>query len=60
MEFVDLAFHGDTAVIFYKTHRTQRFDGTPVDESFETTHTWVREDGQWRVLGGMARLEPKR
>jgi ketosteroid isomerase-like protein len=60
MEFVDLAVHGDTAVIYYRTHRTMRFDGTPVDESFETAHTWVRENGQWRVLGGMARLEPKR
>jgi ketosteroid isomerase-like protein len=60
MQFVDLAYYGDTAVIYYTTHRTQVFDGSPSDEHFETTHTWVREGGHWKVLGGMARTEPKR
>jgi ketosteroid isomerase-like protein len=59
MEFMDIAVHGNTAIIYYKTHRTQRADGTLVDENFETTHTWVREDGHWQVLGGMARLKAK-
>jgi ketosteroid isomerase-like protein len=60
MQFVGIAVHGDTAVIYYTTHRTQHFDGSPADETFETTHTWVRDGGKWRVLGGMARLQPTR
>ncbi|WP_375194339.1 nuclear transport factor 2 family protein [Sphingobium sp.] len=60
MRFTGFAMNGDTAIIYYDTHRTQRSDGTPADERFEVTHTWVREDGQWKVLGGMARATPKR
>jgi len=60
MTFLDLALNGGTAVIYYKTHRTRRADGTPVDEHYEVTHTWVRKDGRWKVLGGMARARPIR
>ena len=60
MSFVDLAFHGDTAVIYYTTFRTQRADGSPARYHFETTHTWVKENGKWHVLGGMARPTPAR
>jgi ketosteroid isomerase-like protein len=60
MTFLDLALNGDTAVIYYKTHRTRRADGTPADEHFEVTHTWVKQAGEWKVLGGMARSRPKR
>ncbi len=55
MELVDFTIHGDTAIIYYRTHRTMRADGTPADDRFDVTHTWVREGGTWRVLGGMAR-----
>lgn len=60
MEFVDFAFAGDSAVIYYQTHRTRMPDGTAVDERFEVTHTWVRRGGAWQVLGGMARPTPVR
>ncbi|HUD28791.1 MAG TPA: DUF4440 domain-containing protein [Novosphingobium sp.] len=60
MTFLDLALNGDTAVVYYKTHRTMRADGTPADEHFEVTHTWVMQDGTWKVLGGMARARPQR
>lgn len=60
MTFLDLALNGDTAVVYYKTHRTMRADGTPADERFEVTHTWVMQDGTWKVLGGMARARPDR
>ncbi|WP_159982009.1 MULTISPECIES: nuclear transport factor 2 family protein [unclassified Novosphingobium] len=60
MTFLDLALNGDTAVVYYKTHRTMRADGTPSDERFEVTHTWVMQDGTWKVLGGMARARPDR
>ncbi len=60
MTFLDLALNGNTAVVYYKTHRTMRADGTPADEHFEVTHTWVMQDGTWKVLGGMARARPDR
>lgn len=60
MIFLDLALNGDNAIIYYKTHRTMLADGTPVDQRYEVTHTWVLEDGEWKVLGGMARARPAR
>jgi hypothetical protein len=58
MTFMDFALSGDTAVIYYRNHMTRRADGAPVDLTYDVTHTWTREDGVWRVVGGMARLEP--
>ena len=60
MTYLDLALNGDTAVIYYKTHRTRLADGSPADQHYEVTHTWVRQDGSWKVLGGMARERPTR
>lgn len=60
MEFVSFALNGDAAVIYYRTHRTRLPNGTSIDERFEVTHSWVREGGQWKVLGGMARAQPNR
>lgn len=60
MEFVDFAMNGDAAVIYYRTHRTRLPNGQPADEHFEVTHSWVRQDGQWKVYGGMARIQPDR
>ncbi|WP_232491462.1 nuclear transport factor 2 family protein [Novosphingobium kaempferiae] len=60
MTFLDLALNGDTAVVYYKTHRTMKADGSLADEHFEVTHTWVMQDGTWKVLGGMARARPQR
>ena len=60
MTFLDMALNGDTAVVYYKTHRTMLADGTPVDQHYEVTHTWIVQDGTWKVLGGMARARPER
>jgi ketosteroid isomerase-like protein len=60
MELLDFTLNGDTAIIYYHTHRTRLADGTPADEWWEATHTWVREGGHWKVLGGMARRAPAR
>src|SRR3546814_20764037 len=60
MTLAGFAMNGDTAGIYYNTHRTRRSDGTPADDRFEVTHTWVREDGVWKVFGGMARAMPPR
>lgn len=60
MHLMGFSRNGDTAVIYYDTHRTRRSDGTPADDRFEVTHTWVREAGVWKVFGGMARATPSR
>jgi len=60
MNFVDFTMHGDTGIIYYKNHRTVKPDGTEVDEVWETIHVWVREGDDWKIVGAMARIEPKR
>jgi Domain of unknown function (DUF4440) len=43
--------HGkDTVMTFYCAKSTE--DGKTVEERL--THTWQRENGQWRIVGGMA------
>lgn len=59
MVYRHMSLSGDTAVIYYATHMTVSADGTPVDRRYHVTHTWVRENGTWRVLGGMARQVEK-
>ena len=29
-------------------------DGEQIKQSFRMTHTWLKEDGQWKILGGMS------
>lgn len=60
MNFVDFTMHGDTGIIYYKNHRTVKPDGTAVDETWETIHVWVRDNGDWKIVGAMARIEPTR
>jgi len=55
MTYRAMALSGDTAVIYYSTHMTVAADGALVDLRYDVTHSWVRENGSWRVLGGMAR-----
>jgi hypothetical protein len=55
MEFMDFTQQDNTAIIYYQTHRTMLMDGTPVDQRFQVTHTWIKVGGKWQVLGGMAR-----
>lgn len=60
MDLVGFVLNGDTAVIYYRTHRTRLPDGAPVDERFEVTHSWIVQDGTWKLMGGMARATPSR
>lgn len=60
MDLVGFVMNGDTAVIYYRTHRTRLPNGAKADEHFEVTHSWVLQDGTWKVMGGMARATPQR
>ena len=56
--FDDLAMHGNTAVIYYNTHRTMLPNGTAVDQRYHICHVWIKdEDGDWKLMGAMGRLE---
>jgi hypothetical protein len=58
MQLVDFTLNGETAIIYYQTHRTMLPDGTPVDEHYDVIHVWVTENGVWKILAGMARATP--
>ena len=60
MELVDFALHGDNAVIYYKTHRTRRPDGSATNEVFENIHVWLRDGADWKLFGAMSRAAPLR
>ncbi|MFL2770532.1 MAG: hypothetical protein ACJZ9F_05950 [Rhodospirillaceae bacterium] len=56
--FNDIAIHGDTAVIYYNTHRTMLPNGEIVDQRFHIAHVWTKDsDEDWKLLGAMGRLE---
>ena len=45
----------NTAVIFYRAHRTVRPEGAVVDEYWDTTHIYAREEGRWRLMSSINR-----
>lgn len=55
LELVDMSLNGNTAVIYYRSHRTRLPTGEPTDEIFEVTHIWVHNGEDWQILGGLAR-----
>ena len=59
MEFGDITFSGNAAVIYYSTHRTRMPTGESVDQRFDIAHVWVREEGVWRLLGALGRIKAK-
>ena len=59
MELADFALSGDTAVIYYHTHRTVMPDGKPTDQRYAICHVWAREDGEWKLIGALGRLKPE-
>ena len=46
---------GNTAVVFTRSHRTVRPDGAVVDEYWDTTHIYAREDGRWQLMSSINR-----
>ncbi len=57
MELADFTMSGDTAVIYYHTHRTVLPNGDPTDQRYAICHVWVREQGVWRLIGAHGRLK---
>ncbi|WP_394728747.1 hypothetical protein [Altererythrobacter sp. GH1-8] len=56
--------NGNTAAAYFTTHRTRLGDGfapegeREVDQYYENIHVWTLENGEWKLIGGMARLLP--
>ncbi len=57
MELADFAMSGNTAVIYYHTHRTISPKGEKVDQRYAICHVWVREAGEWKLIGAHGRLK---
>lgn len=57
MTYKDMALSadGNTAIIYYSTHRTSDPTGKEVDQYFDVSHVWVKEDGEWKLMGSMGR-----
>lgn len=53
--------NGNTALTYFKTHRTRLGQGMgepqdlDVEQWYENIHVWTLENGDWRLIGGMAR-----
>jgi len=55
MELDDFALSGDTAVIYYSTHRTRMPNGDPADQRYAICHVWTHEPEGWKLIGAMGR-----
>ena len=55
MEFGGITFSGNTAVIYYSTHRTRMPTGEEVDQRFHIVHVWAREASGWKLVGALGR-----
>jgi len=46
---------GDVVINYYTLHTLSKDeDGREQRRSVRVTHTWIKEEGQWRLLGGMS------
>ncbi|MEM6682895.1 MAG: hypothetical protein AAF607_11720 [Pseudomonadota bacterium] len=56
--------NGNTAATYFTSHRTRLGKGFAepgarvVDQYYENIHVWTLEEGEWRLISGMARLLP--
>ena len=45
---------GDTAVVYYSVRYVVETQGEEIEDIRRVSHTWVRDDGNWKILGGMS------
>ena len=56
-ESVDV--HGAAAIAFYRAKMSRReVNGKELITTFRMTHTWMKHDGAWKIVGGMSAEEP--
>ena len=50
---------GDTSVVYYwMTYELLDKDGKGPAYTFRITHTWLKDENDWRIIGGMSAPEP--
>jgi ketosteroid isomerase-like protein len=57
---VEVRTTNDTAILTGRLHQKGRYQGRPFDVSLLVTDTWIRVDGDWRLLAGHASVVPAR
>ena len=55
----DIQVRGNIAVNYYRiTYKWLDKDGKGTPRTVRVTHTWLKEDKAWKIIGGMSALEP--
>jgi hypothetical protein len=49
-------FHGDIAIVHYRVDAKIVRQGKEEIVSIRMTHTWLREQEEWRIIGGMSAI----
>lgn len=52
LDEVDVALHGDTAILTGRVHDRATFGGEAFDAWFRTTFVYVRAGDRWRCVAG--------
>jgi len=56
-----ILLRGEFALVHYLVvFETEESDGSSATTSYRITHTWVEENGRWRILGGMSARAERR
>ncbi|MHB8484412.1 MAG: nuclear transport factor 2 family protein [Candidatus Acidiferrales bacterium] len=51
--------HGDAVITFYRaTVSRGNADGSVSTTTYRMTHTWMKKNGQWQIVGGMSAVDP--
>lgn len=52
LEPLSVALCGDVAIAYYRAQECRSKTGE--EHEYRMTHTWKRNDGEWKIIGGMA------
>ena len=52
---MSVRLYGHVGVVHYEAHaRAQTRTGTAIDDRERYTHTWLRTEQGWKIIGGMS------
>ncbi|HLV02570.1 MAG TPA: nuclear transport factor 2 family protein [Acidobacteriota bacterium] len=49
---------GDTAVVYYFVRYVVEAHGEQIEDTRRISHTWIFQDGGWKIMGGMSSTSP--
>lgn len=51
--------HGDAVITFYRATVSRRnADGSVSTTTYRMTHTWMKNNDEWQIVGGMSAVDP--